>query len=95
MFRTEAVRAGFKHAWHERSYQLIVKVAERLPASVLQEYARLLMYYDDALMRAESEPMQGRLVWNLMRRKPCLMRRKMRRKTTGDLSDSVNMGQAG
>jgi len=60
VFRTEAVRAGFKHAWHERNYRLIVKVAERLPASVLQEDAGLLMYYDNALMRAESEP--GRLL---------------------------------
>ena len=62
VFRTEAVRAGFKHAWHERNYRLIVKVAERLPASVLQEDAGLLMYYDNALMRAESEPEQGRLL---------------------------------
>jgi len=62
VFRTEAVRAGFKHAWHERNYRLIVKVAERLPPSVLQEDAGLLMYYDNALMRAESEPEQGRLL---------------------------------
>ena len=61
VFRTEAVRAGFKHAWHERNYRIIVKVAERLPASVLQEDASLLMYYDNALMRAEQEPVQGRL----------------------------------
>jgi len=60
VFRTEAVRAGFKRAWHERDYRLIVKVAERLPPSVLQEDAGLLMYYDNALMRAESEPEQGR-----------------------------------
>jgi len=56
------VRAGFKHAWHERDYRIIVKVAERLPPSVLQEDAGLLMYYDNALMRAESELEQGRLV---------------------------------
>ncbi|HEC35970.1 MAG TPA: DNA methylase, partial [Anaerolineae bacterium] len=62
VFRTEAVRAGFKHAWHERDYRLIVKVAERLPESVLQEDASLLMYYDNALMRAESEPAQERLL---------------------------------
>jgi len=62
VFRTEAVRAGFKHAWHERNYRLIVKVAERLRPSVLQEDAGLLMYYDNALMRAESEPEQGRLL---------------------------------
>lgn len=62
VFRTEAVRAGFKHAWHERDYNLIVKVADRLPPSVLQEDASLLMYYDNALMRAEAEPEQGRLL---------------------------------
>jgi len=62
VFRTEAVRAGFKHAWHERDYRLIVKVAERLRPSVLQEDAGLLMYYDNALMRAESEPEQERLL---------------------------------
>jgi len=62
VFRTEAVRAGFKHAWHERDYRLIIKVAERLPESVLQEDASLLMYYDNALMRAESEPEQERLL---------------------------------
>jgi hypothetical protein len=62
VFRTEAVRAGFKHAWHERNYRLIVKVAERLPTSVLQEDSALLMYYDNALMRAESEPTQGQLL---------------------------------
>jgi hypothetical protein len=62
VFRTEAVRAGFKHAWHERDYRLIVKVAERLPPSVLQEDAGLLMYYDNALTRAEREPKQGRLL---------------------------------
>ena len=56
------MRAGFKHAWHERDYNLIVKVAERLPPSVLQEDAGLLMYYDNALMRAEAEPEQGRLL---------------------------------
>jgi len=62
VFRTEAVRAGFKHAWHERDYRLIIKVAERLPESVLQEDASLLMYYDNALMRVEEEPEQGRLL---------------------------------
>jgi len=59
VLRTEAVRAGFKNAWQERDYRLIVRVAERLPESVLQEDAALLMYYDNALMRAESEPVRG------------------------------------
>jgi len=35
---------------------LIIRVAERLPQSVLQEDAGLLIYCDNALMRAESEP---------------------------------------
>jgi len=62
VFRTEAVRAGFKHAWRERDYKLIVRVADRLPPSVLQEDAGLLMYYDNALMRAEAVPEQARLL---------------------------------
>ena len=43
-FRTEAVRAGFKRAWADRDYRTIVRVAERLPPSVLQEDAGLLLY---------------------------------------------------
>jgi hypothetical protein len=62
LFRTEAVRAGFKRAWHDRDYPLIIRVAERLPESVLQEDAGLLMYYDNALMRAEPTDEQGRLL---------------------------------
>jgi len=51
-FRTEAVRAGFAHAWRQRDYATIVQVAERLPARVLQEDPDLLMYYDNASLRA-------------------------------------------
>ena len=36
--------------------------SERLRSSVLQEDAGLLMYYDNALMRAEAQPEQGRLL---------------------------------
>jgi hypothetical protein len=61
IFRTEAVRAGFKRAWAGKDYGLIVTVAQRLPESVLQEDPGLLMYYDNALMRVEKEPEQGRL----------------------------------
>ncbi len=50
-FRSEAVRAGFSHAWHERDYATIVEVAERLPEQVLQEDPELLMYYDNASLR--------------------------------------------
>ena len=51
-FRTEAVRAGFADAWHRRDFATIVKVAERLPEAVLQEDPDLLMYYDNASLRA-------------------------------------------
>ena len=51
-FRTEAVRAGFAEAWREREYAVIVRVAERLPERVLQEDPELLMYYDNATLRA-------------------------------------------
>jgi DNA modification methylase len=47
-FRTEAIRAGFAHAWQNREYRTIVQVAERLPETVLQEDPDLLMYYDNA-----------------------------------------------
>ncbi len=51
-FRTEAVRAGFADAWHRRDYATIVHVAKRLPERVLQEDPDLLMYYDNAALRA-------------------------------------------
>lgn len=51
--RTEAVRAGFKKCWKDKEYETIVKVANRLPESVIQEDQTLLMYYDNALMRIE------------------------------------------
>jgi hypothetical protein len=47
-FRTEAIRAGFAHAWANKEYAAIVQVAERLPDKVLQEDPDLLMYYDNA-----------------------------------------------
>lgn len=50
-FRTEAIRAGFSHAYNEKQYATIVSVAERLPESVLQEDPTLLMYYDTASLR--------------------------------------------
>ena len=51
VFRTEAVRAGFKRAYDERDWETIVAVAGRLPESVVQEDEKLLMYYDVARMR--------------------------------------------
>jgi len=50
-FRTEAVRAGFKHCYDGGDYPTIVDVAAKLPEQVIQEDEKLLMYYDVATMR--------------------------------------------
>ncbi len=55
VFRTEAVRAGFKAAYDRQEYKTIVEVARRLPENVLQEDEKLLMYYDVATMRLGDE----------------------------------------
>jgi hypothetical protein len=54
LFRLEAVRAGFKKAWQERNYQLIVEVAQKIPENVLQEDSKLVMWYDQAITRTEN-----------------------------------------
>jgi len=51
VIRLEAVRAGFKHSWQNRDYRTIIAVAERIPENVLQEDAKLLMWYDQAVTR--------------------------------------------
>jgi len=51
VFRTEAIRAGFKYCWSEKDYETIINIGERLPESVIQEDAGILMYYDNALTR--------------------------------------------
>ncbi len=53
IFRSEAVRAGFKEAWRAQEYDIIVRVAQRLPETVLQEDPQLLMYYDNAMSRVD------------------------------------------
>lgn len=55
VFRLEAVRAGFKKAWQERDYALIVAVADKIPNSVLEEDPKLLMWYDQAVTRMGGE----------------------------------------
>ena len=55
VFRLEAVRAGFKKAWQERDYATIIAVARKIPDNVLQEDAKLLMWYDQALTRTGGE----------------------------------------
>jgi hypothetical protein len=60
-FRTEAIRAGFSDAWKRRDYAVIVQVADRLPAQVIEEDANLLMYVDNARLRFGQEPQQSAL----------------------------------
>lgn len=55
LFRTEAVRAGFKAAYDGQDYRTIVSVAAKLPENVLQEDEKLLMYFDVASMRLGDE----------------------------------------
>lgn len=55
VFRTEAVRAGFRAAYEAQDYRTIVAVAAKLPDNVLQEDEKLLMYYDVASMRLGEE----------------------------------------
>jgi DNA modification methylase len=55
LFRSEAVRTGFKAAYDGQDYKTIVSVAAKLPENVLQEDEKLLMYYDVASMRLGDE----------------------------------------
>ena len=55
VFRLEAVRAGFKKAWQERDYAVIVAVADKIPNKVLEEDPKLLMWYDQAVTRMGGE----------------------------------------
>lgn len=55
IFRLEAVRVGFKKAWQERDYKVIITVAEKIPNNVLEEDPKLLMWYDQAVTRIGGE----------------------------------------
>ena len=55
VFRLEAVRAGYKKAWQERDYAVIIAVAEKLPTNVMEEDPKLLMWYDQAVTRMGGE----------------------------------------
>lgn len=61
VFRLEAVRAGFKKAWQERDYAVIVAVADKIPNNVLEEDPKLLMWYDQAVTRM-GDGNEGRLL---------------------------------
>jgi hypothetical protein len=54
VFRLEAIRAGFKLLWQQRTdeaYKTIIEVAEKIPNNVLEEDPKLLMWYDQAVTR--------------------------------------------
>jgi len=51
LFRLEAVRAGFFNAYQKQDYATIIKVAEKIPETVLQEDQKLMLWYDQALTR--------------------------------------------
>ncbi|MDN5316796.1 MAG: hypothetical protein PWR08_920 [Thermoanaerobacterium sp.] len=51
IFRSEAIRIGFKECWRNKDYATIVDIGERLPESFLQEDQTLLMYFDNAQTR--------------------------------------------
>lgn len=53
VFRTEAIRAGFKKAWSEKDYAKIVTVGDRLPESVIQEDDKLTLFYNNAQIRVD------------------------------------------
>lgn len=53
IFRLEAVRAGFKNAWQEHDYAVIIAVADKIPSNVLEEDPKLLMWYRYAVTRTE------------------------------------------
>ena len=48
-------REGFKKAWQERDYAVIVAVADKIPNNVLEEDPKLLMWYDHAVTRMGGE----------------------------------------
>ncbi len=52
-FRLEAVRVGFRKAWQEKDYPIIIQVSQKIPEDVLQEDQKLVMWYDQAKTRME------------------------------------------
>jgi 16S rRNA G966 N2-methylase RsmD len=53
-FRLEVLRAGFKAAWSAKDYKTIISIAQKIPEEALQEDEKLLLWYDQAVTRAES-----------------------------------------
>ncbi len=53
--RLEVLRAGFKHAWANKDFSTILAVAKKIPETTLQEDEKLLLWYDQALTKMETE----------------------------------------
>jgi len=53
--RLEVLRTGFKAAWAAKDYKTIIGIAEKLPDQTLQEDEKLLLWYDQALTRMETD----------------------------------------
>ena len=53
-FRLEAMRAGFKHAWGQQDYEMIVEMSKKIPEAALYEDEKLLQLYDLAIVRLEA-----------------------------------------
>ncbi len=51
-FRLEAVRVGFRKAWQENDYPIIIQISQKIPEDVLQENSKLMLWYDQALTRS-------------------------------------------
>ncbi len=50
-FRIEALRVGFRHAWGRRDYRTITRLSSRLPPTLLEEDATLMMWSEQARLR--------------------------------------------
>lgn len=51
----ESAGARFKKAWRVREYGTIINVASRVPEYLLQEDPKLLMWYDQAVIRTRGD----------------------------------------
>ena len=47
------LRAGFRAAWANKDYGMIISIANKLPEETLQEDEKLLTLYDLAMTRTE------------------------------------------
>ncbi|MCP4219617.1 MAG: site-specific DNA-methyltransferase, partial [bacterium] len=55
LFRSEALRAGFKKAWQAKDFATIVRVGEKIPERILQEDDKLSLWYDNAVTQLKAQ----------------------------------------